>query len=61
MSSWICLQIMRQGKPRQREKLWEDMLSIKKKYDKSSILKGMNLEEGATAKMRNGQIGGHKA
>ena len=34
---------------------------IKKKYGKNSMLKGMNLEEGATAKERNGQIGGHKA
>jgi DNA polymerase V len=37
------------------------MLSIKKKYGKNAILKGMNLEEGATAKSRNSQIGGHKA
>lgn len=37
------------------------LLSIKKKYGKNAILKGMNLEEGATAKDRNAQIGGHKA
>ncbi|MBR4866691.1 MAG: DNA methylase [Clostridia bacterium] len=37
------------------------MLSIKKKFGKNAILKGMNLEEGATAKDRNAQIGGHKA
>ena len=37
------------------------MLSIKKKYGKNAILKGMNLEDGATAKDRNGRIGGHKA
>jgi DNA polymerase V len=37
------------------------MLSIKKKYGKNAILKGMNLEDGATAKDRNSQIGGHKA
>lgn len=36
-------------------------LVIKKKYGKNAILKGMNLEEGATAKDRNAQIGGHKA
>ena len=36
-------------------------LAIKKKYGKNAILKGMNLEEGATAKDRNAQIGGHKA
>lgn len=39
----------------------EVMLSIKKKFVKSAVLKGMNLEEGATAKDRNEQIGGHKA
>ena len=36
-------------------------LAIKKKYGKNAILKGMNFEEGATAKGRNAQIGGHKA
>jgi DNA polymerase V len=46
----------------EREKrLQQAMLSIKKKYGKNAILKGMNLEEGATAKSRNSQIGGHKA
>lgn len=35
------------------------MLKIKNKYGKNAILKGMNLEEGATAKDRNQQIGGH--
>lgn len=39
----------------------EAMIGIKKKYGKNSILKGMNLKEGATAKDRNRQIGGHKA
>ena len=37
------------------------MLAIKKKYGKNAILKGMNLEEGPTARDRNAQIGGHKA
>ena len=37
------------------------VLSIKKKFGKNAILKGMNLEEGATARDRNAQIGGHKA
>ena len=36
-------------------------LAIKKKYGKNAILKAMNLEEGAIAKDRNAQIGGHKA
>lgn len=37
------------------------VIQIKKKYGKNAILKGMNLEEGATARDRNRQIGGHKA
>lgn len=37
------------------------MLSVKKKYGKNAILKGMNLLEGATTMERNRQIGGHKA
>lgn len=42
-------------------KLQQTMLDIKKRYGKNAILKGMNLEEGATARARNNQIGGHKA
>lgn len=37
------------------------ILRIQKKYGKNAILKGMNLEDGATTIERNGQIGGHKA
>jgi DNA polymerase V len=45
-----------------REKrVQKTMLEIKKKYGKNAILKGMNLEEGATTVDRNKQIGGHKA
>ncbi len=43
------------------KKMQKAMLTIKKKFGKNAILKGMNLEEGATAKDRNRQIGGHKA
>lgn len=39
----------------------EAILSIRKRFGKNAILRGMNFEEGATAKERNGQIGGHKA
>ena len=46
----------------EREKrIQQAMLHIKKRYGKNAILKGMNLEDGATAKERNRQIGGHKA
>lgn len=37
------------------------ILDLKKKFGKNVILKGMNLQEDATAKDRNAQIGGHKA
>ena len=37
------------------------LIAIKGKYGKNAILKGMNFEEGATAKERNETIGGHKA
>lgn len=43
-----------------KQKMQQVMLTIKKKFRKNAILKGMNLEEGATAKERNEQIGGHK-
>lgn len=43
------------------QKMQKAMLTIKKKFGKNAILRGMNLEEGATAKDRNAQIGGHKA
>lgn len=43
------------------KKVQKAMLEIKKKHGKNSILKGMNLEEGATTLDRNKQIGGHKA
>ncbi len=46
----------------QREKkMQQAMLEIKQKFGKNAILKGMNLQEGATAQKRNRQIGGHKA
>ena len=39
----------------------EAILTIKKKYGKNAILKGLNFEEGATQRERNKQVGGHKA
>lgn len=42
-------------------KLQEAMLSVKKKYGKNAMLKGMNLQDGAMTIERNNQIGGHKA
>ena len=42
-------------------RMQEAVLSIKRKYNKNAIFKGVDLEEGATARDRNAQIGGHKA
>ena len=50
-----------QAELERERRMQETMLTIKKKFGKNAILKGMNLEEGATAKDRNTQIGGHKA
>lgn len=56
-------------KEQREKKAWLDkerrvqsaVLKIKKQFGKNAILKGLNYEEGATAKERNEQIGGHKA
>lgn len=43
------------------KRIQKAILDIQKKYGKNAVLKGMNFEEGATTRERNGQIGGHKA
>ena len=50
-----------QAKQERERKMQEAMLQIQSKYGKNAILKGTNLEEGATTMERNRQIGGHKA
>ena len=46
----------------EREKnMQKAIIALKEKYGKNAVLKGMNLQDGATAKDRNRQIGGHKA
>ena len=45
----------------QELKLQKALISIRDKYGKNAIVKGLNMKEGATAIERNGQIGGHKA
>lgn len=44
----------------EEKKIQKTLLDIKKKYGKNSILKAMNYEEGATAKDRNSEVGGHR-
>ena len=51
----------REAELRRERRRQQAVLTIKKKFGKNAIVKGMNLEEGATAMDRNGQIGGHKA
>ena len=46
------------GRERRRQ---EAVIAIRKRYGKNSILRGMNFEEGSTARERNSQVGGHKA
>ena len=41
-------------------RLQHAILDIQKRYGKNALLKGMNLQEGATTMERNGQVGGHK-
>lgn len=63
-TDYEALQATREQEERElarEKKRQEAVLSIKKKYGKNAILKGMNLEDGATAMDRNRQIGGHKA
>ena len=43
------------------KKMQQAILDIQKRYGKNAVLKGMDLEEGATTRERNKQIGGHKA
>ena len=46
---------------KQESKIQETVLSLRQRYGKNAVLKGMNLKEGATAVERNRQIGGHRA
>ena len=39
----------------------EAILKIRQRYGKNALLKGLNLEDGATTRERNQLIGGHKA
>lgn len=46
---------------RRERNLQRTVLALKRKYGKNAVLRGISLEEGATAIQRNAQIGGHKA
>lgn len=49
-----------QKQEREKKRLKAELM-IKKRFGKNAIVKGMDLQEGATTVERNGQIGGHKA
>ena len=46
---------------RKEKQIQKAILNVQKKYGKNALIKGMNLQEGATTMERNRQIGGHKA
>ena len=56
-----CRQAEETAALEREKKMQRTMLDIKRRFGKNAILKGMNLEDGATTIDRNGQIGGHKA
>ena len=49
----------REEEEKRENDLQKTLLNIKEKYGKNAILRGMNFEEGATARDRNRQVGGH--
>jgi DNA polymerase V len=62
-TDYLALQEKQEAEKKSLEKerkMQQAMIDIKKKFGKNAILKGMNLEEGATMKERNRQIGGHR-
>lgn len=53
-------QAHREAENRER-RIQKTTLMLQAKYGKNAVLKGMNLEEGGTAILRNSQIGGHRS
>lgn len=63
-TDYAALEQQRQEEAAERQKekkVQKAILDIQKKYGKNALVKGMNLQEGATTMERNEQIGGHKA
>jgi DNA polymerase V len=63
-TDYDVLEEKKQEEMRQKERekrMQKAMISLKNRYGKNAVLKGTNLQEGATTIQRNGQIGGHKA
>lgn len=55
------IQKIEEKRLKKERKIQEVMIEIKNRYGKNAVVKGTNLQEGATATERNNQIGGHKA
>lgn len=63
-TDYDALEKKRQAQEKELEKekrVQKAVIGIKKKYGKNAVLKGMSLQDDATAMKRNSQIGGHKA
>ena len=66
MSSWIY-HFLEEKKAEEKKKLekerrmQEAMLSIRERFGSNAVVRGLNLQEGATGLERSKQIGGHKA
>ena len=56
-----CEQTVMQSALDQERRRQEAVIAIRKRLGRNAVLKGMNLEKGATGRERNAQIGGHKA
>ena len=54
-------QVAQQQKNDKEKRIQNAQLMIKRRFGKNAILRGLNFDEGATARDRNSQIGGHKA
>ena len=48
------------NKMSQENRLQKSILRLQQKFGKNIVLKGMSLQDSATQKERNAQIGGHK-
>ena len=54
-------QEQKKAEEERERRMQQAVLEIKRKFGKNALLRGMNLQEGATARDRNSQIGGHRA
>ena len=59
-TDYTAVEKLREEEKREK-RMQEAILKLQEKFGKNAVLKGMNLEEGATTIQRNNQIGGHKA